>query len=189
MNWYFDIETFAPAVVPSGSSLASPCSQQQKTHVLNCYWPQVQQTPPWQGKYVTWNKYPKNIRSSFSIPDNTRLGLYMMQIPVPDPYPNRPEIFFPIPDPYPTRSWKTLPVSPCFLASWEIITHAIHHACMQISLSKHCQRHNEPRALSLELEWSFDWMEFVSKAAWKFSKKSSIFEKTAFSNSSSIQTQ
>ena len=62
-------------------------------------------------------KYPKNTRSSFSIPDNTRLALYMMQIPVPNPYPNRPEIFFPIPDLYPTRSWKTLPVSPCFWQS------------------------------------------------------------------------
>ena len=35
---------------------------------------------------------------------NTRLALYMIPIPVPNPYPIRPEIFFPIPDPYPTQS-------------------------------------------------------------------------------------
>ena len=35
------------------------------------------------------------------LPDNTRLIKYMMKIPVPDPYPIRPEIFFPIPEPDP----------------------------------------------------------------------------------------
>ena len=57
-------------------------------------------------------RYPKNTRSRFSLPDNTRLIKYTLQIAVPDPYPIRPKIFFPIPEPDPSRSWKPLPVGP-----------------------------------------------------------------------------
>ena len=67
---------------------------------------------PWDKKDV--ERYPKNTRSRFSLPDNTRLIKYKMQIPVPDPYPIRPEIFFPIPEPEPSRNWKPLPVGPCW---------------------------------------------------------------------------
>ena len=35
---YFDLETFTPAALPSGSPWASPCCQQQKTQVLACCW-------------------------------------------------------------------------------------------------------------------------------------------------------
>ena len=47
---YFDIETFTPAAVQSGSSWASPCCQQRKTHVLTCCWQQVRQALLWQGR-------------------------------------------------------------------------------------------------------------------------------------------
>ena len=43
---YFDIETFAPAAVPSGSSVC----QQQKTHVLTCCWQRVRYGIHFSGK-------------------------------------------------------------------------------------------------------------------------------------------
>ena len=55
-----------------------------------------------------------------------------MKIPVPNPYPIRPELFFPIPKPDPSRNWKPLPVGPCMYQliclmiedEWLILSHA-----------------------------------------------------------------